>query len=181
MKDNVSNFRDDLKTLMNSFDMAKPAMIIFTEDNSFNSFLESFIGLMSENIQQAMDERDIKTDTLAINSIYRYLQTITQSLIAKIPDHYVMQALLKINILFGNWTRMLVENNLLKDFGIDNMDQINRQLSMISETIQGSLTYNRLIQVTEQLIKKAEQVLMSVPANISISENFRAALEKARE
>lgn len=180
---NSLNFEEDILKLKNLLIINKPNITIFTRDNSFVEFIVNIIDVMSSNIRDAINEKEIIILEGMKSKINRYLNTLEESVSMRIIDYNLFIFLKEFNQLIENWLEMIEELDLKEkaSISIEEFLKYKEKINLIYEVLDMSLSVDNITRVTENLIKKASSIIAGVPTSFKISEHFLKALNYKRD
>jgi hypothetical protein len=175
-----NDFIDIINSTLNMINLHNSELKDFTGDYSFDAFIRKMVLGMSEDIEAAMDEREIKPDEEMPNRAFRYLNTVGYALNTKNPSYNMKEFLSSVNLILSNWMRMVNEGGMRSEFNLDEKDveDIFNYIDDISSILKMSMSINRLVSMTDALIKKSEEVLSATPQAFNVSQHFLDAINK---
>jgi len=178
---NPDIFSEDVKKLDKLMKLNRHLLKIFTFDNSFETFLDNIIRSMIRDVENAINEKDIKP-ILTKGDLERYLGTLVKSLSIRLPDYNLVLLLRNVNQLVENWISMIKQFELLEIIEIEaeKFENIFHDINGIYNLLDMALSIEEVIAVTNRLTKKAETILVATPPVFNISEHFLQALKETK-
>jgi hypothetical protein len=166
--------------LRKDFIIVEPDLAFFTNDNSFPMFLKDFMEKLFNNIKEAMADKEVSEFKDVKNCLKRFFQSIIDASSFKLLDYRSISFLTNFLLLINNWLLMIEQGNLLPFFDLskEEVDSLKKTSEDLTEIITLNLDVENLHNLTNRLMKKAEQILASVPSNFKISEHFFNVLKK---
>lgn len=177
---NYQNFLQDMRKTFGTINIAAPSLIKLTKDNSFIEFCIDFCNQLSQNIDEAILEKEYTSFQNMLENQHRYLATIFDALSFSIPDENSVKAIKGINFLLDGWLRMAGENkSILKELPDNYIEDIKKDIEAIDDIVNLSTTVKFQIEMANKLIQKAHSVLAAAPRAFNMSESFANALKES--
>jgi len=176
-----TQFQESVKSLNYLLSAYSAEIVVFTEDNSFPMLMNKIKNNMIYMLDQAIgdNEIDLKKVDIKIGDIDRFIATIEKNLIHKTLSTEANSCLQKIILFMKNWVNLVDQYNLEDHFEIKKIEMKNKleMINLIDQNLQGYYSLERLIEVTNKLISKAESLIAVEPPNFKLSRHYLDALD----
>jgi hypothetical protein len=181
MSDNKKEFEDNKIECQALINLSWPNLIEFGSNN-YPNIIVDILNCTSSDISNAINEESIKHFKELPDIISDYINITIDSISYRIIDDKIKKLLKKINLFIYNWIRM---NNEIEEspynLGEDKIKKYEYAITKINDIVDMSCTVSNLINVSNNLIKKAETVLAATPRTFNMSDHFSKALQKEIE
>jgi len=156
------------------------SVAFFTGDNSFPQFIRNFANEILINLKEAMADKELTEIKNLKDSFRRFFNVLYSSAEIRLLDYNLIEFFTNYLLLVNNFISMIQQGNLFSFYKLDEkeVEEFAGLIPEIEDIIKLNLNTENLVNLTNDLIKKAKQVLAAAPSNFKISDHFFKALKR---